>query len=400
MPTTQYVFVAREVVPALALALDSRLRPKKLVLMHTCDFLDTARRLINALKGSGIRCVLEQVPSAFDPHTLLPAVERIVERHGPGVFNLSCGTQIMGMVGATVVARRGLQGCYLRPDDRVVWLDDPNRASFDVEDNLTIEQLFTARGWKLVNREIDELWQQLTPLYKWFFRDNGALAVQAMFLIARIVGGIGQEQSQRLTRKDLQGAASGPGPCSLDQRVLKVAEQMLDAMAGQGVIECRGRGGGRQWAVSHSVAKYIRGDFLEHMTYEAARAVQQRDPRLQSIHFATRVKNRRQLSQELDLMLLYDNKFHVIECKQMLKPKVEIVNFLFKLDALRKLWGGQLGQGALLAGFLCGSDVSPRLRNKAAQLGLEIWSNRELESLEDTLADWLAHSADKRRVRR
>ncbi len=360
MPTTHIAFVAKETVPVLIAALDQKIRPQRVILLHTPDkaFTQRARNLARALKKHQITVKLEKVSDAFHPHIIEETLTNLIKQHSTSqrlMLNLTTGTHIMTTTAIRLAARHNIPAFYIRPDDRLIWLHDGSKGH-DLSDRASLDDILTARGFEILDHCASK-WRPYQKFIAHLYEHRASLLEELIL------------HTDQLKRATAQGQAN-----NFAQHEPTQLDELLKLLPNQPQIDER----------------YLKGEWLEHYVTYAAYRFQKQHAKLQDIYGGIKIASNLHGNRwEIDSLLLYNNHLYVIECKAI-KPKQndhsKLLNFIFKLDSLRADTGGQLTRGMLFSTL---NNLPARTRKRARHFQIEMAGIHELINIDKTLKNWL-----------
>jgi hypothetical protein len=289
----------------------------------------------------------------------------------------------MGVVAACVAEKMDYPVVYLRPDDMLVWLDN-RKPPLQLQDQMRAEMLLAARGWQIDDEKPDpELVQAARSIRNMLHTHGGSTLAAIRKMAASIAeqekGRSGQEVEVKLIL--------------LHREEKRIGEIMADAGLARwekGWLKLPKKG-----------RQFLRGGWLEWVVYDAALELQRRDPRLQSVVHAKRavLRSNTNHQQETDLILVYDNKLHVVECKATLRKDGfewnKLLGYIYKLDTIMDMLGGRLARGLLLTN----NPTVPRTTLEKGQMRqVTIAGEKQLFHLLETLHRWLKNGSNSQAV--
>src|SRR5690606_22297769 len=108
-----------------------------------------------------------------------------------------------------------------------------------------------------------------------------------------------------------------------------------------------------------------------------------------SLQISGQGKGREPVDNELDLALLYDNRFFLVECKTRNftdKGDPDVESALYKLVTLRRNVGGLYGKGMLVSAY----PVADKHKRRAAALDIAICDGASgVANIQSCLKNWL-----------
>ncbi len=381
--TTHFCIVSGQPIPNLAAVLDSRLRPRQVVLFTSPEMSQRAERLCAVLEGHGVQPTLWPLIDRLNLARVREDVQRCLAEVGAegAVLNATGGQKPMSIAAYEVFRRRGLPALYVETDNTLTWLHPHERAGFELESHLSIRDYLRAYGYQEVSRETGSA-----------YRDE-ALTAELTELAAS------QDPALRTLNWAAAQARNTGGPVTLnsgqirDRRVLTLLRRLDQA----GVLAFDARSGSVRFP-DEQRRSFANGGWLEqHVAATlslnaAAWGIDEVAANLQvrADSGSPPVQN------ELDVAFLARNHLCIVECKTA-RPRGddddadELTQMLYKLDSIRKV-GGLVARPMLVSWFTAG----PRHRERAALSDIRLVSGEELTRLRMRLQAWVAARPDAR----
>lgn len=364
--------VANEIVPNLAPVLDKRFKTKRVVLVHTEDFLHTAQNLADAYRTYQIKTDFFQISSAFNLASLRKDFTRLFMQYAKykPLVNITVGTKIVTLALFEKTEHYQLPTYYLNTDDSITWLIPETDKSFQLQERIKIEPFLKANGFDVnkvaipnsqqgVRQVLDDLVQHI---------ENYQKAIPQLNYYAYTAG-------KKLKSNPLKG----------DTTELK---QLVSLFKPTGMIEISNN----QLVFKNEEARFFaNGGWLEEFLYQQIKQLSNQLPQIQDNQCGVEVcKTHNNVKNEIDNMLLFNNNLHLIECKTKRfskdqKPDGGASTAIYKLDTLMQELGGSFAKGMLVSIFkLSESDYE-----RAKQYQVKVVSLLELKQIKTHLTNWL-----------
>ncbi len=364
MDITHIAFVAKETIPVLIAALDQKIRPQRVILLHTPDeaFSQRAHNLARTLEKHQITADLETINDAFHPHAIEEKLVSLIKRYSASqrlIFNLTTGTHIMTTAAIRLAERNNIPAFYIHPDDRLIWLPSGSKGH-NLSDCANLEDILTARGFEILEHCASK-WRPYQRFIKHLYEHRASLLEDLI------------HHTDQLKRATAQGQANNAMFQAFSQHIPAELNQLLQQLPDHPQSDL-----------------YLKGEWLEHYVTHAAYQFQKQDAKLQDIYGGIKIASNLHGNRwEIDMLLLYNNHLHVIECKTIRPDQdnnTKLLNFIFKLDSLRIDTGGQLTRGMLFSTL---NNLPARTRERASHFQIEMAGIQELIHIDQTLKAWL-----------
>lgn len=255
--------------------------------------------------------------------------------------------------------------CWLYPED---WPLTP------VNDKIKLHEFFSLNGCQLISQKNKRgIPKKLRDLgERWLMKANklhsGLAKLNYLAMISRGEKHTSQQDKTMLEDQSLQW--------------------LLDDLAKNNLIEIAGK---RVNFIDPDTVFFCNGGWLEEITFSFIRGLAGELKTIQDDGHSVEVErkvNRKKVVNELDVVVLVNNKLHVIECKTKRFEKGEGNKVLYKLDSLAERLGGIKAKAALVTFFPI-RDVEVR---RAAELEIQVFGVEELPRLKECLQAWMAKS--------
>jgi hypothetical protein len=376
----QVVVVGTQFVPNVAAVIDEDLAVEHCVLLHTADKKAAAEQLAAVQKRYGVQPHLFEMSSAFEPQKIATDIVKLeawLEKSFPDLtptINITIGSKLTSLLYANYAQKRGWPIIYVNPKDQLLWLNELHAPVHPLADRMKIEDYFEAAGYKVLSRQRP----RPTPVYPLVLNE----------LINRL--NEFEKPLRQLNYITQQGS-------SRKSRALENPHKNFEAL-----IQLLKRVGGIDWDAKNKVVTYknrevrffANGGWLEEYIAIQINRVASQLSKLQDHAMSVEVENiKTGVRNELDNVVLYDNKLFVIECKtkhfkqnqDSQNAQGDGVNAIYKLDALVDVLGGVYGKGMLATIFPL--NMADEIR--AQDYHIKIIKSDQLKDLSTQLSTWL-----------
>jgi hypothetical protein len=381
MTTTHICLLSEQPIPNLAPLLTAHIRADNALFVVSPQQLTALEHMKTVLGPRGIRVEALEIADAMDYPSVLEALEStLAQRKGNGeqlLINATGGTKPMSIAAHMAGFNADIPVFYVE-NDRVHWLDDQGeeRETFDIEERLKLKEYLAAYGFNLEGRKITPVPVDQFKLFQ------EVLTIPSFFA-----------QIKTLNYIAWQAAESGTltTPLSVAQKNNQGLQALLDKMRDTGLIEL---GGHEVRFTSPDSRDLCNGLWLEEFCYrEAEKLKGMLGGKLQdlgrSLAIRGRGKGREPVDNELDIALLHDNRFYLVECKTRHfndKGDPDVEEALYKLATLRRNVGGLYGKGLLVSAY----PVADKHKRRAAALDIAICDGAaDVASFRSYLKTWL-----------
>ncbi len=368
--------VSNQPTPNLTPALDTRLRPARVILLVSPGMREQARWLEEVLSSRGIVTREWPVDHAFDIEHVQNRVLELLEDEIPNVkakriqLNATGGTKPMSIAAYEAFRAYELPIFYVHPEkDRLVWLFHPDQPpAINIQDRIRLEPFLQAHGVNpraelsrnIPNKALLEAGQQIVAHVEGFSRALGVLNF-------------------------LAHKARATGEVEIERGHLRIANSLIELFAEHGFLQ---HSRGKLRFPDEDSRFFVNGGWLEYLVFDAARSLRRDDDRIQDVARSVNVERiirGETVPNELDVVFLRDNRLYLIECKtSRFKDKGEDshgAGVLYKLDALGDIMGG-IKSRALLVSY---QKFQRKDRDRARMMGIEVCAGAELQRLKTFL---------------
>lgn len=382
---TQICLVSSQPIPNLTAALDSRLRPKRVILCATSPMTTRAHQLKDVLERYGISVDIRPLSSSQRTFHMKQDFQELFKGlHGTCIgINVTGGQKPMSIQAFHSGYERDLPVFYVGSDNQLLWLHPVEELNFVLECNLNVQAYLEAYGYRVVSFR--------RPPFKGVAE---TLTNQLMAMAARTPG----------VFRVLNGIAMEAGKSSnLTSRLHIDIKQSPDVKEALGFLEQAGLltvnydSGDVRFADENS-RSYAVGGWLEQYVYDVVNKHKAEwgvtdlcaNVQVELKQGSHRVPN------ELDVVFLINNHLFIIECKTE-KLGVEVSEdskpayMIYKLDSLRKV-GGLYTRPMLISMVRFQSyDVE-----RARVSDIELITGNDLKRLPELLHKWIMRPAKVR----
>ncbi|MEE9345645.1 MAG: DUF1887 family CARF protein [Methylococcales bacterium] len=369
--------VSVQATPNITPALDAMIRPDKVFLMVSPEMMRQAELLRGVLKeAAGVEVQLWTIDDAWDIEHVITRTMELLEQHKDDTFALNStgGTRPMS-IGAFQVFQAYQQPVfYVHPlDDRLIWLYPRGLAAHQLADRVRLPHFLLAHGSTLTSQgDVNVL-----PAY----REIAELLIEHIDYFSKAITTLNWYATQTVDRKSPQ---LKPEHLRWDALL-----DLLDRLQIIDVVDYQSK----HLVFPNNAAKhFVNGGWLEQYVYAELLQIRQKTPEIQDIAqtmSVTRQSLGQTIHNELDVAFLCNNHFFVVECKTMQLDQQSSqagTETIYKLDSLKELLGGFSGQGMLVSY----KPMSTADKHRAADLGIEVCDDRNLQDLRSRLIQWMS----------
>jgi hypothetical protein len=380
MPQVHFIPLSNQPEPIVCSLSDARLKPDEVVILTTSDDEHQfyAQCLKSLCQSLGIRYNALQLDKLWDADHLRERLESEVANYTVAGYTLclNCSAELrpVSIIAHEVFFYKDLPVFYL-DRDWVRWLHRPNgEQDFNLDDKIKIPAYLGAHGLKVENldrspipkgrRELAKLWfESAATVRKAMVKLNGyALAAQASLQCS-------------IHDIDLQGHSD--------------FTRLLDQLVNSGLAHLEGKS---LQFVDESARAFANGTWLEEHVYSALLQLRSDLPKIQDLARSVELnwlesRRSKQVENELDVVVLYDNRLVVIECKTARMDRGVPQHVVYKLGALVKHLGGRQTTGVVVSFHRIASIHQER----AKLFDVDICDASRLSKLESGLRHHLEH---------
>ncbi len=378
-PDTHFCLVSAQPLPNALPALDPNLGARRVVLATTPDMTRRAEWLESVFRPRPVKVDHLPLDDAWNyDHVQTRVMEFLEEEKKAGrldgiALNATGGTKLMSVAAYEAFRAYRLPVFYVHPvRDEVIWLQPCGLPPHRLADRIRIEPFLELHGARVAS----------TPRRSVPRAEALQLAenlVQAAPKYTRAIGRLNYLTSQ-LRSPGLVIDLDDPDP-ELDS--------LIDQFGAAGYLS-RIDDRHIRFRDEESVA-FINGRWIEAWVFDQVRKIREHDPVIQDVAYDINVERQqrgRPVPNELDVVVLRNNRLHIIECKtrRFREQGAESAGAeaLYKLDSLRDLMGG-LQARAMLVSY---RDLPGHDRTRAADLGIAVCAGEQLRRLHQHLVEF------------
>ncbi|MEW5891280.1 MAG: DUF1887 family CARF protein [Pseudomonadota bacterium] len=367
---THICLVSAQATPNFIPALDSRFRPKEVILLVSVDMQERARWLETVLKQRGIAAWSRPIS---DPWSVTRTQEEILDVllkcDGKSVaLNVTGGTKLMAIAAQDVFREARKPVFYVHPErnEIVPLFSDDER--FVIEERVKLPDYLSIHGYRELGRDTREFPARLHILCEEFIKDVERFAkpLRALNSLAH--------QAKGSLRARLVGRSDDAE--RVRELLAKLDRYGLAKVSGDEIV-----------FLDENARFFANGGWLE--VYVAGVVSDLPDSsHIQDVARSLKVESAGKARNEIDVALLVANRLFLIECKtKYLNGQGEEgpgAEMLYKLDSLAAL-GGLNTRGAIVS-F---QTLKHADRQRAKDLGIKIIEGGQLRNLGDHLRNWM-----------
>lgn len=373
---THLCIVSGQPIPNLAAALDSRLRPQRVVLLTSSEMGDRAARLESVLARHGIKACRWPLADRLNLARVRQDVETCLRQFGEegAVLNATGGQKPMSIAAYDVFRTRGLPVFYVETDNSLTWLHPQEERGFELESRLMLGDYLGAYSYGETSRDSGKGYQ------------NDALALHLTNLAgisSRGLATLNWVASE--AREGLKSVRLTPG-----QLAMNGIRRLFRNLSQQDVLLFDDRTGIIHFPDEPRRA-FANGGWLEQ--HVATILTAHRDA-WGIADLASNVQVRTDagnppVPNELDVAFLARNHLYIVECKTR-QPRGddgetdELTQMLYKLDSIRKI-GGLVARPMLVSWYI----ARPWHKERAKLSDIVLVSGSALHNLPQHLEAWL-----------
>lgn len=367
---THFCLVSQQATPNFIPALDSRFRPKEVILLVSADMRERARWLETVLKQRGIAAWSKPISDPWNvAKTQEEILDALLECDGKSTaLNVTGGTKLMAIAAQDVFREAGKPIFYVHPERNEVVTLFSDDAPFVIEERVKLADYLAIHGFHEIGRDL-----RVFPERHYFLCEELVKDVERFGKPLRALNFLAQ-QAQGSLRARLQGRSDD----------VERVRELLDKLDRYGVAQVRGD---EVVFPDENARFFANGGWLElHVTRVVSDLAD--SGRIQDIARSLQVQSAGKARNEIDVAVLAANRLHLIECKtkhlEGQEQQGRGADMLYKLDSLTAL-GGLNTRGAIVS-F---QPLQAWDRQRARDLGIKIIEGGQLRNLSDHLRDWI-----------
>lgn len=380
---THLVFADREMTPNLAPILDERLVVQNVIIVHTANLLENAKRLKRIYKSHGIQSSMVPIEPAFDILDIVNDLKSILLNVALEALaiNISCANKMYTLGTFKLFENSPVGIYYLLPNDQLKWIQPSHLEGFSIAENLLLEEFLHAHGIDC-SQPIN-----LSPSQANFA--NGVVNAIQKIILQQNALHIYQRFSTRYARGKTIKLIKHKKKYYLNE-VNQRSHSKADLLAGlmhklhnQNLIQINEENNEIvPYPESDSWKRaFFEGGWLEYLTYRTLIEIKNEIDKIKEVAFGVKLQ-RREAYDEADVLFIANNQLFLIECKTGTNANINL--HLQRLDSLKKRLGGISAHALLITTELIGDNL-----NKAKLLNVGVIDGSQLPNLKETLKDWI-----------
>ena len=367
--------VSEQVNPNLVPLLDKTMAVDYVILLHTTKTHFEAENLSSVLKNYQIKSELRQLPDAFDIRLLRDYFNDLydlllAENNVKLYCNVTGGTKPMSLAlfeSAYLTETDHSEAYYVDLNNQLSWLIPQDRQSVQLQDRMKLRDFLKARGFDMKTKPTENSSMRSTKsLSEWIARDIKKLRSE-------------------LTKLNFYASSAEKSPQLRSDEVDHFTPEfnmLIDELCDYGLLNVRKK---RLIFSSEDARFYCNGGWLEEYLYHCVRELSAKK-NIREYHLSVEL-DRQGTRNEIDLMVLLNNRVVMFECKTFKTDLSEVVNkSLYKLDALKESIGGRTATSV----FVSLNDLNPANKKRAKSDGILVVSGDQLGQLKDKLNEILS----------
>ncbi len=310
-------------------------KPQRAILLYTPRSKDGVDRFKDVVASTSVQVLGKQV-KPYQYAQTQAICEEILGEFPSAMLNVTAGTKIMALAAFDTFRQHRLPILYVDTDNqRIQYLHSGKSESLG--DPLTVKQYLACYGYTMqtINHQynLPQSWRNLEEL----------LVTQSKPL------------HKALSRLNWIAAHQ-------QKRFSLTSPELADALLKAGLIESN-HNASYQFT-SEDAGRFINGGWFEHYIYSLLRQIQTQYP-IKNLMANIKITNGH-VSNELDIVFLYKNKLHIIECKTRHFTEsgaVDSTSPIYKIDSLSKQVAGIKGKSMFASYYPLTDAPKKRCRN-------------------------------------
>ncbi len=372
--------VGEAVIPNLAPVLDCRFKTKAVVLVHTEQFKPQAYYLSDVYKMYQIKTMFYLVSSAFDIGKLQQELSRLLCEEAGICFggrelfvNVTGGTKPMSLVLYEQASLLEFFIYYMNRDDSISllspWQEDRGEKNiFYLEDRIKLKFFLKAHGLQLVSNHI--------PYSKGNIREFLDKMIENIGVYCKVIPCLNYYAATAADRPDLLSDA-------LSLSNLEKLKELLCLLSETGLLTLEGR---CLRFKDEQARFFVNGGWLEEFVCHQVKQLSSELPQIQDYLSGAKILDeRRNIKNEMDGLILYDNNLCMIECKTKKIEGSDSADIVYKVDSLMHTLGGSLAKGLVVSVF----PFSRSSLERAQKNHIKVIMGEEIKRFKQHLRLWL-----------
>lgn len=381
-----FCLVSDQAAPNLLPILDSKFKPKEVVLIVTQRMKEKGQFLAETFKKVGVKSTITVLQDEFNFGLMEDEFFKLAEKYEEQniALNVTGATKLISIAAEHAFSALGKPIFYVDTDNnRMVFIskDDKNNwvpdQTMNAKTSLDI-YLSSYGGRTLKQSDVKSREKLVKAVSGWIKQyDKYKVAIPMLNLLAS------------------QSVQSGFKTSFTDAKCKKIAllDELLKELNALDLIDyCNDRIDFR----NTKTKDFFNGGWLEDYTYLQIQDIKQIDDLACGIEVANSKyqigkneysKENKGNMNEFDIAFMANNKFHIIEVKTQIMGKnggIKSEDILYKLETLKD-YGGYMTKKCLVTYF----DVPESVQNRAKFLNIELIQAKDLLQLKSKIQNWI-----------
>ncbi len=375
MSPIHLILVSRQTIPNISPILDERFRPATVIMLVSPEMEENCQNLINIYKPRGIKTLKWKIDDAWNVEHISNRILELLSdyEHEDIILNATGGTKPMSIAAYEVFRTFKKKIFYVHSaKDRLIWMYPHEQTTIDLADRIKIPEYFKAYGADKVHfcelgiqATIRKLNQQIIDNIEYYSRslvslnyfastaDNSNLTSQK----------IGRELNGKHDFWDLVELFK-------QSQILEYKNYRLYFKDEESRFICNG---GWLELYAHSCCLNLKQSLKLQDVSRSVEVIRQR--------------GQKQVKNELDVVLLKDNRLYLMECKtrRYKNGTAQFNNTLYKLDSLADQLAGMQTRSMIISYY----PMHDHHRRRADELKINHCCYTELQNLEQNIEAWV-----------
>jgi len=364
--------ISKQPIPNITPLLDKDFAPENVIFLLSPDMQQKAEWLEKLIKPRGIKVIRWMIDDAWDiEHIQLRVLELLDSEYGQGLaLNATGGTKPMSIGAYSVFDNKPV--FYVHPnEDKILWMNPPNKKALLIEDRLRLSDFLLAYGYEFMSGDK----HKVVP-------ENIELAQALIKNIEKFEVPLGQ-LNYLANKAERNPDLKSPKVEKLSSSFM----ELIELFENKGI--CYFDDDKKIIFNSEEKRFFANGGWLEEYVFNELKAIiaSKRIHEIRDLQKSVEVKAiNGGIRNELDVAFLSNNHFHVIECKtKSWKESESGSDTIYKLDTLKETLGGLQGKGMLVTYKKLPSAVQKRAKNE----NIAICQFTQLKQLAEHLKKWI-----------
>ncbi|MGV6817468.1 MAG: Card1-like endonuclease domain-containing protein [Thiotrichales bacterium] len=365
--------VSYQTTPNFTPALDRQTRPAAVILVVTPAMQLQAARLKTILqRNTDVEVHQFELESAWDITHLQDRFQALISQYPDKrlILNATGGTKPMSIAAYEAFRSHELPIFYIHPHtDELIWLYPQHQPSHQLADRISIHDFIYSYGG-----EVESIGEHTLPA------SHQHIAQQFITKLDEYAGPLGTLNYYAYTagQNNLESR-----PVDLKNQKNQAFNRILDTLQQHKLLNVVDE---RIIFPNESARFFANGGWLEQYVYNCVREIKEKMPQIQDIaHSLELTRAGTHIRNELDVIVLANNRLKVIECKTKKFDRKTGSEALYKLDSLHDTIGG-LHAEAMLISYrpLRAADLK-----RAREMNINVIQQNQLNTLKPLLESWI-----------